>query len=58
MLTPGPWLHVGADEAYETPEEDYVAFARWVQGVVTGLDRPCSAGTSPPAPGQDPVVAW
>ncbi len=25
-MTPGGWLHVGGDEAYETPPEDYAAF--------------------------------
>jgi hexosaminidase len=26
-LTPGPWIHIGGDEAHSTPEADYLAFA-------------------------------
>jgi hexosaminidase len=33
-LTPGPWLHVGADEASATSSEDYAAFEPWVHDVV------------------------
>ena len=25
-LTPGPWIHIGGDEALSTPEEDYLRF--------------------------------
>lgn len=33
-LTPGPYIHVGGDEALSTPEDDYVAFMRRVQDIV------------------------
>jgi hexosaminidase len=33
-LTPGPYLHVGGDEALSTPREDYVRFMRRVQDIV------------------------
>jgi hexosaminidase len=33
-LTPGPYLHVGGDEALSTPEEEYVDFMRRVQEIV------------------------
>lgn len=38
-LTPGPWLHVGGDEAHATSEEEYRAFMQWVQTEVTGLGK-------------------
>jgi hexosaminidase len=33
-LTPGPYLHIGGDEARETAQEDYVAFIERVQEIV------------------------
>ncbi|WP_031175848.1 MULTISPECIES: beta-N-acetylhexosaminidase [Streptomyces] len=33
-LTPGPYLHIGGDEAHSTSHEDYVAFMKRVQPVV------------------------
>lgn len=33
-LTPGPYFHVGGDEARETTHEDFVAFIERVQGIV------------------------
>ncbi|MGP3975401.1 beta-N-acetylhexosaminidase [Streptomyces sp. 8N114] len=33
-LTPGPYLHIGGDEAHATSHEDYVTFMRRVQPVV------------------------
>lgn len=33
-LTPGPYLHIGGDEAHSTSHEDYVAFMDKVQPVV------------------------
>lgn len=38
-ITPGPFLHVGGDEAHETPAEDYATFLADVQAIVTGLDK-------------------
>jgi hexosaminidase len=33
-LTPGPYLHIGGDEAHSTPKEDYVKFIEKVQAIV------------------------
>ncbi|MCU0509089.1 MAG: beta-N-acetylhexosaminidase [Anaerolineae bacterium] len=33
-LTPGPFIHIGGDEAYKTSEADYVAFIERVQGII------------------------
>ncbi|WP_149562570.1 beta-N-acetylhexosaminidase [Streptomyces cacaoi] len=33
-MTPGPYLHIGGDEAHSTSHEDYVAFMNRVQPVV------------------------
>jgi hexosaminidase len=33
-LTPGPYFHVGGDEARRTEDEDFVAFIERVQGIV------------------------
>jgi hexosaminidase len=35
-LTPGPYFHVGGDEAFRTSEEDYSAFIERVQAIVQG----------------------
>jgi hexosaminidase len=35
QLTPGPYLHIGGDEAFKTGEADYVAFVERVQGIVS-----------------------
>jgi hexosaminidase len=35
-LTPGPWIHVGGDEAFETGHEEYAAFMRQVRAIVQG----------------------
>ena len=37
--TAGPYLHVGADEAHQTAEEDYRAFVQHVQAVVADAGR-------------------
>lgn len=34
-MTPGPYLHIGGDEAHSTPHEDYVTFVNKVQEIVT-----------------------
>jgi hexosaminidase len=34
LLTPGPYFHVGGDEARSTPHDDYVAFITRVQDIV------------------------
>jgi hexosaminidase len=34
-LTPGPFLHIGGDEAHSTTREDYLAFIARVQPIVT-----------------------
>ncbi|MEU7875763.1 beta-N-acetylhexosaminidase [Dactylosporangium sp. NPDC049140] len=33
-LTPGPYLHIGGDEAHATSQADYVTFMNRVQGIV------------------------
>ncbi|MEU5690368.1 beta-N-acetylhexosaminidase [Actinosynnema sp. NPDC020468] len=33
-LTPGPYLHIGGDEALKTPEDEYVAFIRRLLPIV------------------------
>lgn len=33
-LTPGPFVHVGGDEAHSTPDDDYVRFMARVQAIV------------------------
>lgn len=33
-LTPGPYLHIGGDEAHSTPKADYLAFVTRVQEIV------------------------
>ncbi len=38
-LTPGPWVHVGADEAHETDPQEYKAFLQAVQPTLSGLDK-------------------
>lgn len=39
MLTPGPYLHVGGDEAIDSDPEDYAAFLQWLNGVVQARDK-------------------
>ena len=38
-LTPGPYLHVGGDEAFATDPADYLRFIDAVQDIVRGLDK-------------------
>jgi hexosaminidase len=38
-LTPGPYLHLGGDEAHSTRAEDYALFLSRVQPLVTGLGK-------------------
>ena len=38
-LTPGPFLHIGGDEAMSTPEEDYKIFINRVLNMVHGLGK-------------------
>ncbi len=33
-MTPGPWIHVGGDEAFETDHDDYAAFMHQVRAIV------------------------
>jgi hexosaminidase len=42
-LTPGPYLHVGGDEALSTPEAEYVYFVERLQGIVRGVGKQCLA---------------
>ncbi|PWI43617.1 beta-N-acetylhexosaminidase [Streptomyces sp. ICBB 8177] len=38
-LTPGPYLHIGGDEAHSTSAADYTTFMDKVQPIVTGLHK-------------------
>ncbi|HND28989.1 MAG TPA: beta-N-acetylhexosaminidase [Myxococcota bacterium] len=38
-ITPGPYLHVGGDEAIDSDPEDYAAFLQWLSGVVQAQDK-------------------
>ena len=38
-MTPGPYLHIGGDEAHSTSREDYLAFMERVQPIVAGLGK-------------------
>ena len=33
-ITPGPYIHIGGDEAHSTPKEDYKSFIRKIQDIV------------------------
>ncbi|MEQ0560495.1 beta-N-acetylhexosaminidase [Amycolatopsis sp. NEAU-NG30] len=52
-LTPGPYLHIGGDEAHATPPADYLAFERKVQPIVAKYGKKITgwheiAKSSPP----------
>jgi hexosaminidase len=38
-MTPGPYLHIGGDEASATPEGDYIRFIQRVQVIVSTYDK-------------------
>ncbi|WP_420119768.1 beta-N-acetylhexosaminidase [Micromonospora sp.] len=38
-LTPGPWLHIGGDEAYKVKGAAYTGFVERAQRIVAGLGR-------------------
>lgn len=38
-ITPGPWLHIGGDEAFKVKGEVYTDFVERVQRIVTGLGK-------------------
>jgi len=40
-LTPGPYIHIGGDEAHSTDEADYKIFIDRVQKIVQGLGKQC-----------------
>jgi len=54
-LTPGPYLHIGGDEAHSTPLEDYVRFMDRVQPIVAKYGKRVVAweeiGQAPLLPG-------
>ena len=35
ILTPGPYIHIGGDEAYKTKDDDYIPFIERVQDIVS-----------------------
>ncbi|MDI5937876.1 hypothetical protein QLR68_06715, partial [Micromonospora sp. DH15] len=37
-LTPGPWLHIGGDEAFKVPADAYARFVARTQGIVAATD--------------------
>ena len=40
-LTPGPYLHIGGDEAHSTPEADYKIFIERIQKIVRAQGKQC-----------------
>src|SRR5690606_35715106 len=44
-LTPGPYLHIGGDEAHATPDEDYRAFMQRVLPLVEKYGKPAFGWT-------------
>ncbi|MFG1847684.1 beta-N-acetylhexosaminidase [Micromonospora carbonacea] len=38
-LTPGPWLHIGGDEAFKVPADAYARFVERAQGIVAGTGK-------------------
>lgn len=40
-LTPGPYIHIGGDEAHSTDKSDYKIFIQRVQKIVQGLGKRC-----------------
>jgi hexosaminidase len=38
-MTPGPYIHIGGDEAHATPANDYATFARRAQDIVAARGR-------------------
>jgi hexosaminidase len=40
-LTPGPYFHIGGDEAHSTPDAEYVYFVERVQAIVREAGKAC-----------------
>jgi hexosaminidase len=38
-ITPGPWVHIGGDEAIDATPEEYAAFLTWLQDVITAQGK-------------------
>ncbi|MFC5946192.1 family 20 glycosylhydrolase, partial [Micromonospora harpali] len=38
-LTPGPWLHIGGDEAFKVPADAYARFVARTQGIVAATGK-------------------
>ncbi|GAA3733427.1 family 20 glycosylhydrolase [Leifsonia bigeumensis] len=38
-LTPGPWIHIGGDEAHSTPEADYLRFIERASGIAAATGK-------------------
>jgi hexosaminidase len=38
-MTPGPWVHIGGDEAIDATPEEYEAFLTWLEDVIVAQDK-------------------
>jgi hexosaminidase len=38
-ITPGPWVHIGGDEAIDVTPEEYAAFLTWLRDVIAVQDK-------------------
>jgi hexosaminidase len=38
-IAPGPWVHIGGDEAIDATPEEYAAFLTWLQGVIVAQGK-------------------
>ncbi|MGW0218365.1 beta-N-acetylhexosaminidase [Micromonospora chokoriensis] len=59
-ITPGPWLHVGGDEAFKVKGEVYTGFVERVQRIVAGLGKTVVGWhqLAPAAPVDGRVLQW
>lgn len=39
LLTPGPYIHIGGDEAHSTPKGDYQTFIEYIEPMVTACGK-------------------
>ncbi|SCE96903.1 hexosaminidase [Micromonospora chokoriensis] len=59
-ITPGPWLHIGGDEAFKVKGEVYTGFVERVQRIVAGLGKTVVGWhqLAPAAPVDGRVLQW